>query len=248
MAAAAAQAASALRTQTWRWGQMAAVQGSIFGSSLHQERVSSPSSPAEGLHDLVTRGMRSSLFFIAFFLHLTLHSPNAALASLPLLHSQRAAAILAVRRHMQILPKISDQIREIHDNTDQRLGTSKVHHRFWLGRRIWDVAKQHMVLLALHMGLAVTPVYPMLQFSLFDPSSSSGRGKTCPEQEMHDSWEVLTGLVLNTARESPRAVPTSPSLPSALPCTFPRDMGLSAAAKASADRRWGCNQFGFVMR
>lgn len=73
---------------------------------------------------------------------------------------------------------------------------------------------------------------------------------------MHDSWEVLTGLVLNNARESPRAVPTSPSVLSALPCTSPKGMGISTAAKASADRKWGeartqekpiYNQPGFAM-
>lgn len=53
---------------------------------------------------------------------------------------------------------------------------------------------------------------------------------------MHDPWKVLTGLVLNNARESPSAVPSSPTLPSALPCASPKAMGLSTAAKASADR------------
>lgn len=37
-----------------------------------------------------------------------------------------------------------------------------------------------------------------------------------PEQDMHDSWEAL-----NNAREPPRTVPTSPSLPSALLAPLP---------------------------
>ena len=108
------------------------------------------------------------------------------------------------------------------------------------------------MLSVLHMGLTVTPVYPILQFSVFDPSSSSGRGETCPEQDMHDSWEVLAEPVPRNAKESPRAVPLSPSLPSALPCTSPKGMGLSTAAKASADRRSGeartGEKPGFAMR
>lgn len=79
-----------------------------------------------------------------------------------------------VRRDTQIFPKIGDQIREIHDNIDEILGTSKIHQRFWL-RRIWDVAEERVVLSAPHMALAVTPASPILQISVFDPSSSSGR-------------------------------------------------------------------------
>lgn len=122
------------------------------------------------------------------------------------------------------------------------MGVSKAHHRFWL-RRIWDVAKERVVLSALHVGLAVT--YHTLQF-VFNPNSSSGRGETRREQDMHRSWEVL-----NNARAFPRAAPTSPSLPLCLPCTSPKGMGLS-----KGDRRWGeartwekpiCSQPGFTM-
>lgn len=55
-----------------------------------------------------------------------------------------------------------------------------------------------------------------LQFFASNPSSTSGRGEVHPEQDVHDSWDTL-----NNARESPRTVPTSPSLPSALLVPLP---------------------------
>lgn len=63
----------------------------------------------------------------------------------------------------------------------------------------------------------VLPAPFTLQFSVSNPSSTSGRGETCPEQDMNDSWGAL-----NNARVAPRAVPISPSLSSALLVLLPR--------------------------